>query len=1019
MAPLAHPPPPPHQPHDIPADGKGCKPLTRAIPEYMGRRAPTHPAAPSTRNRGMARILQVNKDLPPLPTENDTPLPEDVERYPPFRRSNESSIQASRPGSHPRTNTTLSITQPPSIRSGVPLWSWGETPKSTMNMSFGTSTSGSSVAHPSSAAFTASKHYSLLNRQVSWGPVVPEGRGRSKPVIESTILTSPSPNPLTSPGARISESGGVEPNPGTSTSGSSADYRSSAAVTASQYDSPSSGRTSFFSIAPEEQRRSDSNTESSISTSLRPFLGARISALGEVEPTSGFNSSTSNSSAGYRSSAAVTVSQYYSPPSRRTSLFSIAPEEQRRSDPDAESIISTSPSTNPLPSLGARISALGGVEPNSVFDTSTGNSSAGYRSSAAVTVSQYYSPSSRRTSLFSIAPEEQPRSDPDAESTISTSPSTNPPPYFEYQLSAMDGVEMSTDLGTPTSGPSVDFASSSAFTAEQYYCVSSGQTSWFSAELETQSRSDPGARYTIWASPTMISPQPLDSRITASVESETTSDSGTSTSDPSADFPSSAARTALENQSASSRQPSWFAARPGEQVPSDPDTGSIILTGPSINPPSSPGPRVSASGTFETNSDLVTPRSGSPAESLSATTLTALQYHTVSRGPASLVSIEPEEQIRSDSEAEPTGVTRPSPPVLQPAANSHVQPEEDSPTQSFISRHIPLFVSYDSDSGDSEKCPAAKRARRPRKALFLFNGDSDPSDSEDYPAPEIIPDSPNSPTFTPPKPDPSGSHPTTPSVPPSAPQLRVPSPPKDSPPSTTRKRKRAEGHERPLSPNPMFLPFGPGNKRISRDYDHHIPSTSSLFSGDEAPSSSSSQSVDDDSTVSAPSLAREWTYALRLTLEELFNGTVRTYRIKIRLLSGESRTREVPINVMPGWTTGTRVIFRNAGNECAPGIFGAVVFVVEQVDHERFRRRDCGILECSQEISLSEARNVNGVRTSRKVVGLDGKVIRFYPPKGLISPGQETLIKGEGMYQRSRGKVVGRGDLIIRWNIKS
>ncbi|KIO19294.1 hypothetical protein M407DRAFT_148771 [Tulasnella calospora MUT 4182] len=120
---------------------------------------------------------------------------------------------------------------------------------------------------------------------------------------------------------------------------------------------------------------------------------------------------------------------------------------------------------------------------------------------------------------------------------------------------------------------------------------------------------------------------------------------------------------------------------------------------------------------------------------------------------------------------------------------------------------------------------------------------------------------------------------------------------------------------------------------------------------------------------------------------------------------------------MPGWATGTRINFSNAGHECAPGVFQNMVFVVQQVDHKRFTRREGGNLEHDQDISLLDARMTDGTRPPRKVVGLDGKVIEFYPPRGAIWHGQETVIRGEGMHKRSKGKVVGRGDLIVRWNI--
>ncbi|KAG8900145.1 hypothetical protein FRC00_014274 [Tulasnella sp. 408] len=172
------------------------------------------------------------------------------------------------------------------------------------------------------------------------------------------------------------------------------------------------------------------------------------------------------------------------------------------------------------------------------------------------------------------------------------------------------------------------------------------------------------------------------------------------------------------------------------------------------------------------------------------------------------------------------------------------------------------------------------------------------------------------------------------------------------------------------------------------------------------------------SSAAKGSIPAEWIYSLPMTLEELFKGGTYTFRITNRLIFGGPKIQEVQIDVKPGWKTGTRIIFPNAGNERIPGVFQKMIFVVEQAPHERFTRRDDGGLVYNTDIDLVDALQENGRMEARKVIGLDDKVIEFYPPKGGINHGQETVIKGEGMYVRSKGKVVGRGDLIIRWNIK-
>ncbi|KAG9033255.1 hypothetical protein FS837_002525 [Tulasnella sp. UAMH 9824] len=227
--------------------------------------------------------------------------------------------------------------------------------------------------------------------------------------------------------------------------------------------------------------------------------------------------------------------------------------------------------------------------------------------------------------------------------------------------------------------------------------------------------------------------------------------------------------------------------------------------------------------------------------------------------------------------------------------------------------------------------------------------------------------------------------------------------------------------------HPHSVPRFAALDRITSEDDYSIEPPTSVprqnlsITNEDWPSPRARYDSDSGTAVSSLEVEptpRERIHPLPLTLEELFIGGMHTYRITTRLLSGEPRIQEVQIDVKPGWKTGTRIIFPDAGAEYAPGVFETMIFVVEQVHHERFTRREGGKLVYNTDIDLVDALKENGRREARKVVGLDDKVIEFYPPKGVINPGQEMVIKGEGMYTRSKSKVAGRGDLIIRWNIK-
>lgn len=174
------------------------------------------------------------------------------------------------------------------------------------------------------------------------------------------------------------------------------------------------------------------------------------------------------------------------------------------------------------------------------------------------------------------------------------------------------------------------------------------------------------------------------------------------------------------------------------------------------------------------------------------------------------------------------------------------------------------------------------------------------------------------------------------------------------------------------------------------------------------------QATPPSSSEPGAAIPAEWIYPLQLTLEELFKGGKYTFRITTRMLNGTQKASDVAIDVQPGWKSGTRIVFPGAGNERRPGVFQDMIFVVEQVHHERFARLDGGRLVLNQDIDLVDALKEGVQRPPRDVVGIDGKTLTFYPPTGLIKPNQETVIKGHGMWIRSKSKTVGRGDLVIK-----
>ncbi|KAF9041019.1 HSP40/DnaJ peptide-binding protein, partial [Hymenopellis radicata] len=165
------------------------------------------------------------------------------------------------------------------------------------------------------------------------------------------------------------------------------------------------------------------------------------------------------------------------------------------------------------------------------------------------------------------------------------------------------------------------------------------------------------------------------------------------------------------------------------------------------------------------------------------------------------------------------------------------------------------------------------------------------------------------------------------------------------------------------------------------------------------------------SSSSAPA---EITRPLRVSLKELYEGTVKHLKVGRRLLNGTTEDKVLDIHIHPGWKSGTKIRFARAGNEQPSGESQDLVFVVEEKPDDTFSREGNDLI-CKVPIPLLEALTGS---PSKKVVGLlDGRKLQVPVPSGIVKPGQETTIPGEGMPIRKDGAVKSKGDLIVKWNV--
>lgn len=155
-------------------------------------------------------------------------------------------------------------------------------------------------------------------------------------------------------------------------------------------------------------------------------------------------------------------------------------------------------------------------------------------------------------------------------------------------------------------------------------------------------------------------------------------------------------------------------------------------------------------------------------------------------------------------------------------------------------------------------------------------------------------------------------------------------------------------------------------------------------------------------------------YDLNCSLEDLYYGKTKKFRIKRKIYDGSAQKTELKqleIKIEPGWKTGTSVTFEKFGDIYPDTIPGDIIFVVREVTHNIYKRfGDDLIIDCP--ISLYEA--LNGF--TRTLNTLDGKT-EIIKMGHLSSTLQTHIIPNGGMPIRKQKKVIGYGNLTIKFYV--
>ncbi len=162
---------------------------------------------------------------------------------------------------------------------------------------------------------------------------------------------------------------------------------------------------------------------------------------------------------------------------------------------------------------------------------------------------------------------------------------------------------------------------------------------------------------------------------------------------------------------------------------------------------------------------------------------------------------------------------------------------------------------------------------------------------------------------------------------------------------------------------------------------------------------------------------------LDCTLEELYNGCVKTIKYKKNNLSYDLRTTNIievsqDVEIFRGYDDKTIITYKGKGND-APGMVSSDLIVhIKELPNDTFKRINKNDLLYIHEIPLVKALNSEPVCLST----LDGRKLAISIDE-IISPATVKVVPGEGMpiydtdLSKTRGNKIKKGDLYIKFNI--
>lgn len=178
-------------------------------------------------------------------------------------------------------------------------------------------------------------------------------------------------------------------------------------------------------------------------------------------------------------------------------------------------------------------------------------------------------------------------------------------------------------------------------------------------------------------------------------------------------------------------------------------------------------------------------------------------------------------------------------------------------------------------------------------------------------------------------------------------------------------------------------------------------------SGSEQWRNTSSKSFRSSGRARDEKVNKVFKYTMDVTLEEICKGTKKKLKINKRLFTGEKIENQISVDILPGYKPGTKITFRNAGDENPDGTGTDLVITLAEKAHPYFTLSGNNVIR-DYPITLRDA-----LSNERKFVeGILGNTIPLSTDSLTSNTNREIVIPNEGIPDRSNS--LKRGSLIIR-----